>query len=95
MTTKLSTVIASHLNDAMIELGFNVPQAILRLKLVKMLCFYNTDLNEWVSAEYLDEMLSAVVSDTYFMSYECWCNVFPSKAKRYEPSHFGVETVKH
>lgn len=96
MGVKLSVVVAVSLKNATTEIkSDDMGSGLNRISFVKMLCFYNRDLNEYVSNEYLNELWEKVVNNEFFMSYANWCSTFPNKVKSYKPSHFGVETVKH
>jgi hypothetical protein len=54
MDVNLGIVVGSHLNDAMIEVSFKPDLAKKRLKFIKALTFFNEDLTQDVTKEYLD-----------------------------------------
>jgi len=54
MKVNLGTVVASHLNDAMIEISMNPELATKRLKFVKALTFHNENLELSVTDDYLN-----------------------------------------
>ncbi len=54
MKVNLGIVVASHLNDAMIEISINPQLAGKRLKFVKALTFFNEDLTKGVTDDYLN-----------------------------------------
>lgn len=55
-TVKLITVIQSHLSDAILEMSIGSPESAKdRILFVKRLTFFNEDLNELVSDDYLND----------------------------------------
>jgi hypothetical protein len=54
MKVNLGIVVASHLNDAMIEVNFNTELATKRMKFVKALTFHNPNLELGVTDDYLN-----------------------------------------
>lgn len=54
MKVNLGIVVASHLNDAMIEISFNPELATKRMKFVKALTFHNSNLELGVTDDYLN-----------------------------------------
>lgn len=60
MEINLGTVVGSHLNDAMSEITVNPESAMKRLKFVKVLTFFNENLNMGVTEEYLDWLWSEI-----------------------------------
>jgi hypothetical protein len=61
MEIKLSMAIASHLSDAQQEmLTEKKDVANHRLNFVKLLVFFNKDLDAYVTSEYLDKMWESV-----------------------------------
>ena len=54
MKVNLGIVVASHLNDAMIEISMNPELATKRLKFVKALTFHNENLELSVTDDYLN-----------------------------------------
>ena len=54
MKVNLGIVVASHLNDAIIEISINPELAKKRMKFVKALTFFNENLERDVTKEYLD-----------------------------------------
>ena len=54
MKVNLGIVVASHLNDAMIEISFNPELANKRMKFVKALTFHNSNLELGVTDDYLN-----------------------------------------
>lgn len=60
MNVNLGTVVASHLNDAMIEMHFDTEIAKKRIKFVKAITFFNENLERDVTVEYLDYMWNEI-----------------------------------
>ena len=54
MKVNLGTVVASHLNDAIIEISINPELATKRLKFVKALTFHNQNLELSITDDYLN-----------------------------------------
>jgi hypothetical protein len=54
MKVNLGIVVASHLNDAMVEVNFNTELATKRMKFVKALTFHNQNLELSVTDDYLN-----------------------------------------
>ena len=54
MKVNLGIVVASHLNDAMIEISINPELATKRMKFVKALTFHNSNLELGVTDDYLN-----------------------------------------
>jgi len=70
MKVNLGTVVASHLNDAMIEISINPELATKRLKFVKALTFFNVNLDIDVTDEYLDYLWKEIQKGLWGSSFD-------------------------
>jgi hypothetical protein len=70
MKVNLGIVVASHLNDAMIEVNFNTELATKRMKFVKALTFHNQNLELGVTDEYLNWLWSELDNGNWGGEYD-------------------------
>lgn len=70
MNRNLGIVVASHLNDAMIEMNFNQELATKRLKFVKALTFFNENLERDVTEKYLNWLWKEIEMGSWGTSFE-------------------------
>ncbi len=70
MKVNLGIVVASHLNDAMIEIGFNPELATKRMNFVKALTFFNSNLELGVTDEYLNYLWKEIENGRWGMSFD-------------------------
>jgi ABC-type dipeptide/oligopeptide/nickel transport system permease component len=75
MKVNLGTVVASHLNDAMLEMCFDSMRetAQQRIRFVKALTFFNENLERDITDEYLNWLWKEVVNGkcgTSFKNYK-------------------------
>lgn len=62
MKVNLGTVVASYLNDAMLEITLSMKEsAQQRIRFVKALTFFNENLEKGVTDEYLDWLWNEVI----------------------------------
>ena len=70
MKVNLGIVVASHLNDAMIEISINPELAKKRMKFVKALTFFNENLNMGVTDDYLNYLWKEIENGLWGMSFD-------------------------
>lgn len=80
MKVNLGIVVASHLNDAMMEISFNPELAKKRLKFVKALTFFNQHLELGVTNDYLDYLWKEIENGSWGMTFEKY-SVYETKNK--------------
>ena len=66
----LGIVVASHLNDAMVEIGFNPELATKRMNFVKALTFFNQNLQLGVTDDYLNWLWSELNNGSWGGEYD-------------------------
>jgi hypothetical protein len=70
MKVNLGIVVASHLDDAIIEISINPELAKKRMKFVKALTFFNENLDMGVSDEYLNYLWKEIENGLWGMSFD-------------------------
>jgi ABC-type dipeptide/oligopeptide/nickel transport system permease component len=75
MKVNLGTVVASHLNDAMLEMNYESMREVAkqRIRFVKALTFFNENLERDITDEYLNWLWKEVVNGkcgTSFKNYK-------------------------
>jgi hypothetical protein len=70
MKVNLGIVVASHLNDAIMEISFNPELAKKRMKFIKALTFFNENLDMGVSDEYLNYLWKEIENGLWGMSFD-------------------------
>jgi hypothetical protein len=80
MKVNLGIVVASHLNDAMMEIGFNPELAKKRMKFVKALTFFNQHLELGVTDEYLNWLWKEIENGSWGMAFDKY-NVYETTKK--------------
>ncbi len=76
MKVNLGTVVASHLNDAMLEMNFESMRetAQQRIRFVKALTFFNENLERDITDDYLNWLWKEVVNGNCGTSFKNYKN---------------------